>query len=57
MVTIPSQLQKGEQCTLAADRIMLVDPRGEIPEEKLARFLEDIIEPQFWPWLKINNTE
>lgn len=48
--TIPSDMSTGEDSTLAADRIMLVDPRGEISPEELEEFLEGYIEPEFWKW-------
>lgn len=48
---IPAKLKTGEQSTLAANRLMLVDPRGEIPEDDLLEFLETYIEPEFWPWI------
>jgi len=49
---IPAAIEKGENSTLAANRLMLVDPRGEIPEQDLLEFLETYIEPNFWPWIK-----
>jgi len=47
---LPATIEKGEQSTLAANRLVLVDPRGEIREEDLLEFLETFVEPQFWPW-------
>ena len=58
-VTIPSTLQTGEKCTLAASRLIIIDPRGEIPPEKLEEFLEKVVDPIFWKWyqdLKLNNS-
>jgi hypothetical protein len=49
---LPANLEKGSQSTLAANRLLLVDPRGEISENDLLEFLEKFIEPEFWPWLK-----
>lgn len=49
-LTIPSDMTVGDESTLAADRIMLVDPRGEISPEELEEFLENHIEPIFWKW-------
>ena len=49
---LPAYLKKGKESTLAANRLILVDPRGEIPEDDLLEFLEKYIEPEFWPWLK-----
>lgn len=51
-LVLPASIEKGDQSTLAANRLMLVDPRGEIPEADLLEFLETCIEPQFWPWIK-----
>ena len=49
---LPSKLKKGKESTLAASRLILVDPRGEITEDDLLEFLETYIEPNFWPWIK-----
>lgn len=49
---LPANLEKGKESTLAANRLILVDPRGEITEDDLLEFLERYIEPAFWPWLK-----
>lgn len=51
-LVLPAKIKKGDESTLAANRLILVDPRGEIPEDDLLDFLEKYIEPQFWPWLK-----
>ena len=51
-LTIPASLEKGEVATLAANRLLLADPRGEIPEEDLLEFLETVIEPRLWQWLE-----
>lgn len=45
MVVIPSQTLMGEEATVAVDRLMLVDPRGEISEERLGQLIENILEP------------
>jgi len=50
-VTLPANLEKGEEATMAANRLVLMDPRGEIPPGKLLEFLEHFVEPNFWPWL------
>lgn len=50
-LVIPAKLKVGKESTLAANRLMLVDPRGEIPEDDLLDFLEKYVEPEFWPWL------
>lgn len=47
---LPAPLEKGEKSTLAGDRLLLVDPRGEISEEDLLEFLERFVEPRFWLW-------
>ena len=49
-ITLPAKLAKGEEVTLAANRLIILDPRGEIHENDLLDFLETIIEPQFWKW-------
>lgn len=51
-LVIPAAIEKGENSTLAANRLMLVDPRGQISEQDLLEFLETFIEPNFWPWIK-----
>ncbi len=52
VLVLPASLEKGEKSTLAANRLILVDPRGKIPESDLLEFLEAYIEPNFWPWIK-----
>ena len=47
-IILPAILEKGKTSTLAADRLILIDPRGEIPEKELLSFLEEFIEPNFW---------
>jgi len=51
-ITIPSKLKTGDTATLAANRLIILDPRGEIPEDDLLEFLERFVEPNFWPWIK-----
>ena len=51
-LVLPSKLKKGKESTLAANRLILVDPRGEITEDDLLEFLETYIEPNFWLWIK-----
>lgn len=51
VLSIPA-IEKGQFATVAANRIMLVDPRGEISEGKLLEFLENCVEPLFWKWLQ-----
>ena len=47
---LPAKLAKGKESTLAANRLILIDPRGQIHENNLLEFLEKHIEPKFWPW-------
>ena len=57
-VTLPPYLEKGPELTLAGNRVLLMDPRGEISEDDLLAFLEEFIEPHLWPWLeKLRNRE
>jgi hypothetical protein len=51
-LVLPASIEKGAESSLAADRLMIVDPRGEIPPELLLKFLEQYVEPQFWAWYK-----
>ena len=51
-VIIPAKLKKGREASLAANRLMLIDPRGEISEDDLLEFLESYVEPNFWKWLE-----
>jgi len=55
-LVLPASIEKGDQSTLAANRLILVDPRGKIPESDLLEFLEAYIEPNFWPWIKKKET-
>jgi hypothetical protein len=56
-IVIPSKLKSGEVATIAANRLMIVDPRGEISEDDLLQFLEKFVEPDFWSWLKAKEVE
>jgi len=51
-ITLPSKLKVGKVASLAADRLILVDPRGEIDADSLLEFLEKYIEPNLWDWLR-----
>ena len=51
-LTLPSKLKVGKFASIAADRLLLIDPRGEISEDDLLEFLEKYVEPNFWNWLK-----
>jgi len=53
-VILPSVLEMGEYITLAADRLILADPRGKINPSDLLEFLE-MIEPKFWEWMETKN--
>lgn len=57
VLVLPAPIEKGSESTLAANRLMLVDPRGEIPEGDLLEFLETYIEPNFWPWIQEKREE
>jgi hypothetical protein len=52
-VVIPANIKTGQVATIAANRLVLLDPRGEIPEDDLLQFLENFVEPQFWTWLTL----
>jgi hypothetical protein len=52
VLVLPAAIEKGQESTLAANRLIVVDPRGEIDESDLLEFLEEYIEPNFWPWLR-----
>ena len=49
-LNIPKPIEVGVESTIAANRLILADPRGEISERDLLEFLEDHIEPAFWKW-------
>jgi len=51
-LVLPAGIKKGKESTLAANRLILVDPRGEISEDDLLEFLETFVEPNFWPWIQ-----
>jgi hypothetical protein len=52
VLVLPAKLKKGKESTLAANRLILVDPRGEINEDDLLEFLERVVEPKLWPWIE-----
>ena len=56
VLVLPAAIVKGRESTLAANRLLLVDPRGEIGEADLLEFLERFVEPSFWPWLREKQT-
>jgi len=49
-MTYPSDVTIGEEATLAGNRLLVIDPRGEIDENDLLEFLETHVEPAFWKW-------
>jgi len=51
-VVIPAQIKTGKTITMAGGRLILIDPRGEIPEDQLLDLLEKFVEPQVWRLLK-----
>jgi hypothetical protein len=56
-LVLPATIEKGQQSTLAANRLVLLDPRGEINEKDLLEFLETFVEPNFWPWYTKKNQQ
>ena len=56
-ITIPAKLKTGEKASLAANRLILLDPRGEIAPSALLEFLERFIEPYIWGWLREKHDE
>ncbi len=50
-VILPAGLRIGEYATLAADRLVLIDPRGEIPPDVLLDLMEKHLEPAIWELL------
>ena len=51
VLTLPEDMVKGELTTMAENRVILADSRGETPESDLLEFLEKVVEPRLWPWL------
>jgi hypothetical protein len=49
-VTYPSGIIVGEEASIAGNRLLLIDPRGEIGEDELLEFMEKHVEPAFWSW-------
>ncbi len=50
-VILPAGLRTGEYATIAADRLVLIDPRGEIPPDVLLDLMEQHLEPAIWKLL------
>ena len=51
-LNIPKPIDAGKESTIAANRLILADPRGEISEKDLLKFFEKHVEPAFWSWWK-----
>ena len=52
LVRLPRSLKIGEKATMAGDRLLLLDPRGEIAPELLLDFFEKEVEYRFWKWME-----
>jgi hypothetical protein len=52
VIVLPAAIDKGAQSTIAANRLMIIDPRGQISEDDLLEFLENHIDPRFHSWLQ-----
>jgi hypothetical protein len=52
-VTYPGDIIVAEEATIAGNRLLLIDPRGEIDEKDLAEFMEKHVEPVFWKWWRV----
>lgn len=53
VLTLPAKMAMGKTATLAATRLLLVDPQGEIEPEVLLLLLK-AIESQIWEWINEN---
>ena len=51
-VTLPGGIQIGEESTMAGNRLLILDPTGNISEDSLLEFLTEKVEPLFWEWWK-----
>lgn len=49
-LNIPKPIKAGKASTIAASRLILADPLGEISESDLLEFMERYVEPAFWKW-------
>lgn len=56
-VAVPSVLKIGNEASIAGNRLLLIDPRGEIDATLLLDFMEKYIEPLFWQWLATAKAE
>lgn len=52
VMTLFKDLATGDSATAAANRLILADPRAEIPEELLHKWLEEYLEPLVAEWRK-----
>ena len=50
MIRIPKGIQSGREASIVGNRVLLIDPRGEIDTESLLDFFEECVEPAFWNW-------
>ena len=51
-ITYPSDVVVGEEASVVGNRLLLIDPRGEISMDDLMEFMEKYVEPAFWKWWK-----
>jgi len=56
-VILPAGLRTGEYATLAADRLVLIDPRGETPPDVLLDLMEKHLEPIIWRGIANKDSE
>jgi len=52
MIRLPKSIKAGRSATIAGDRLLIVDPRGEIEADELLTFFENEIEHKFWDWME-----
>ena len=57
LMVIPAAIEKGSYSSIAGNRILLVDPRGELDPKELLEFMEDEVEYRFWEWLNKKKKE
>lgn len=46
VITLPYVISTGEYATMAGNSLLLIDPRGEIPEDDLLEFYMGTVEPK-----------
>jgi hypothetical protein len=49
-LTYPSDITVGDEASVVGNRLLLIDPRGEIDVDDLMDFMEKHVEPAFWKW-------